>query len=284
VRRRTEGTLVVSLGLWYAVALLPFFAFGRFRLPWIPWLALLGGIGLADAIELVRARRRAAAAVLVALALGAALAQRWIDLRPSSSPIYERLFLLHVADHNGGPAELERAARAVLAALERTEEVPRRMERGLWADGYAALGRARVQRGRLADGLADLRRSQRYEPRPETAGAIAGLERTLGDPAAARATLERAVESFPAEAGLRLQLGRAYLEAGRRDRGEREILAAARIAPDAPAIQFEAASELTARPAAARAALARFLRLRPEEATSPAVLDLRRKLGTGTNS
>ena len=64
-----------------------FFVVGRYRLPWVPGLALLAGAGLVDLTRLMRARRRAGVAWRVALLAAPAAFLAW---RPMPDPAPDR--------------------------------------------------------------------------------------------------------------------------------------------------------------------------------------------------
>jgi len=276
--------LVLAFGAAYAAALLPFFAFGRFRLPLIPWLALLGGAALSHPVRALRERHWKGTAGAVALLLAGLAGQRAFGLDPPRSPFYENIFLLHVAEQRGNFSGMEQAARALLKELEARPEGFGRRRGSLRADAHLALGRAWIQTGREREGLEALRRSYSGAPRPDVAAAIAGLEARHLGAATAERTLAEAVEAFPARAELRLQWAALLAARGSRSQAEAQLMAAARVARWDPAVQFEVArqlSEIGGPAAAASAALARFLLLRPEERGSPAVVSLRaRLLGT----
>jgi O-antigen ligase len=84
-----------------------------------------------------------------------------------------------------------------------------------------------------ADASSQLRWARRLDP-VSTAPLVA--EADLADRAGAIPPLERAVEKEPRRVDLRLRLGLAYLDAGRRAEARRELLVAARLFPGDPEV------------------------------------------------
>jgi 4-amino-4-deoxy-L-arabinose transferase-like glycosyltransferase len=274
---KNQNTLILAFGAAYAAALLLFFAFGRFRLPLIPWLALTGGAALAGIARAIYTRSWKQTAGWAALVAAAFAGQRWLGLDPPEPPFYRNIFLLHVAEQRGDFAAMRQASRAVIAELDAAPGGFGRRSQALRAEAHLALGRAQIQTGRAGKGLEEFRQAYRGEPRPDLAAAIAGLEARLESPQVAERTLAQAVREFPADAGLRLQWAELLDRLGSQSRAQAQLEAAARIASTDPAVQFEAAERLKDT-AAARRALDRFLRLRPEERSSAAVAALRERL------
>ncbi|HEX9639355.1 MAG TPA: hypothetical protein VGB99_17605 [Acidobacteriota bacterium] len=271
---RRADRLVLIFGAAIGAALLPFFVFGRFRLPLIPWLALFGGLVVARAAAALRERRRRELAAVVLITLLMLGAQRTIGLEPKPAPFFENIFLLHVAEQRQDFQGMERIGRGLLAELEAHPRSFGSRRAELRAEALLAIGRARIQTGRAGSGLEALRRSYRARPRADVAAAIVGLESKLVSPAAAERSAAAAVADFPADSYLRLQWAELLSARGAPQRARAQLEAAARIAPGDPAVQFEVARRLGSGPAA-RAALDRFLALKPEERDSPAVTALR---------
>lgn len=145
--RREFASILLQFAVIYAASIIGFFVTGRYRVPLIPLAAAGAGVTLVALWDLLRARRLAVAALLIAVAAAATgvLKVDYLGVREATrgfARLTEAQDRLDVGDLAGGIEALER----ILAdGSVGGSEVPK------------ALARAYVQRGAAGDGRALLR-------------------------------------------------------------------------------------------------------------------------------
>ena len=217
------------MGLYVAavfVSHLPFFVAGRYRLPVVPFLLILGAAGVAAAVEAWRAGRRGVAlrTCLVGLAVLVPASINWAGYRPSEAKWrYEQFIALKAA---GRTAEAD-AAFAKLAAAEPGFLHALHHQIGT---GLADAGRFEEARDYLADAL-------RFKPGvPDTLASLGSVLYQLGRVEEARSYFAEALRIEPAHRSARLNLAALQAGEGRTEEAivqYRDLLAAA---PDDPEV------------------------------------------------
>ncbi len=178
VRRRhlaDDWPLLAMLAL-YGASVAAFFVMGRFRMPWVPLLALFAGAGLVGAraaLGEAGPRARIAAVVLVA---GVAVAANW-----PLAPRGDSRFLAH---YNLGAALAERGdTQAAITAFQRAADAAPHA-----AEVRYNLGVNQARAGRLADGTRNLAEAVRLgSEQPMIRDGVAQMARILGEQARAAA-------------------------------------------------------------------------------------------------
>jgi 4-amino-4-deoxy-L-arabinose transferase-like glycosyltransferase len=200
----------VNLARWYVAtqiaALLPFFVVARFRLPWMPVLAVFAAWTLAEFVASWRARRRPPARLLVlTLAAGIACNVPAFGVR---APIdFDVDYKLAYAYQEQG--RIDAALAAYRASLARN---PRS---ALAANALGVLLAAAG--GDLAEATRLVERALELDPAraPHYAESLAGIALQRGDAAAARAACARGLAANP-DAATRRALLERRAEAERR--------------------------------------------------------------------
>jgi tetratricopeptide (TPR) repeat protein len=216
-RTRALALLWIAAG---ATPVLTALAGLRYRMPLVPPLAILAGLGAAHLFERVRAREWRRFAPPIAVALLALFATHL--RRHSPSHVFSEEWTL---DGNawmelGKPAEAERSLR-----------------RAIEADARAALpveflGRLRLAQGRAAEATDTFEESLRMDPDSRSAHFFLGQAReALGRPAEGVRAYRAALAISPAFFPARFHLGRALILAGQPAAAVPELEKAVALAP-----------------------------------------------------
>jgi len=230
------------MGLYVAAIFLshlPFFVAGRYRLPVVPFLLILGAAGVAEAVRAWREGRRGAAlrACLVGAAVLLPASINWAGYRPNEAKWrYEQFIALQAA----GRAEEAQAAFAKLAAREP----------GFLHALYHQMGTGLADAGRFEEARDFLADALRFKPGvPDTLASLGSVLYRLGRTEEARSYFAEALRVAPAHRAARLNLAALQAGEGRTEEAivqYRELLVAA---PDDPEVlgPLAAALEQTGR-------------------------------------
>ncbi|MBI5058177.1 tetratricopeptide repeat protein [candidate division KSB1 bacterium] len=211
VTRREAGTrLLVGMVAAYAVSVILFFVTSRFRLPAVPWLCWLSGIGVAWSVSVIRGGRTRRLLPLTLLIPGCALA-------------YLNLWQLREAPE-GWARSMEGNAYLKLNQLDSA--------RVCFSDGLRDgeqpardalnLGVVFYRKQRLDSARYWYETSLRYDPHnPQAWNNLGTVQEMLGDTAGAFASYRRAIQERPLAldarhnlAGLNFRVGIRYLKLG----------------------------------------------------------------------
>ena len=194
VRRRLPAADVAALTIlltWGALTIV--YPVSRYRLPVLPLAAILSACGVAELARGDIARRRTAAAVLVAICAVTALAHGAVHPPPNAVPSFTNLGTALLRD--GRAEEAEDVLREGLA--EWPDDGPARL----------ALARALMARGRYADALPELALSEQDVRTQWAAGvpAVRALVET-GQVQRAEAVGEMLARELPPDPALRAEM------------------------------------------------------------------------------
>jgi tetratricopeptide (TPR) repeat protein len=219
------------LAIWYvliasyALSVIMFFIYARYRFPLVPMLLPFAALALADGASRVRQLPRPRLAMLAASTIALAVFCWW--------PLLDRRGMLAVTEHNLGAA-LQAEGRlddAVAHYRAATSANP------TYAPAYSNLGTALFARGNVEEAFAAYRRAIEINP------GFADAHFNYGNALLARDNAPAAIEQFrlalqatPNAPDVKTNLGIALLEAGRVDEGLQEITEASAIAPRAATI------------------------------------------------
>lgn len=221
---RALAAFAALSSLAWLASVLPFFVAARYRVPVLPWLALLGALGVVELVGAARARRwpQVAGRTALALAVGTALASIPVRLEPNAAKWHhdraralllsgrpdEALVELKAAldlDPRRHEAELTRGN--VLAELGRDAEAEQAYRRVLERRPreHAALnnlGSVLARSGRLEEARDCFARALEHDPLPGPVHLNLGrVLEALGRPAEAGDHYRRALEALPAGSG-----------------------------------------------------------------------------------
>lgn len=205
----------------YFASVVIYFVAGRYRLPVIPFLMLVGAYGVVRGVELFRSERRRDAMVLGLCFAGAFVAGsvNWARCAPDLAIYYQQKAKAYEnsGDIDGAIAQLHEAVRV----------------RPAYAEGHASLGRLLSKRGDVDAALAEYREALRLEPENEFA------LNNLADEMARQGKVDEALSMTEAAVRLNPQfplalnnLGNLLLRLGRADEAVRRYEEALKLDPD----------------------------------------------------
>ena len=198
---RRRLVLLYALFATYALSVLIFFVFARYRYPLIPFVILFAAAGLASGAAALRQAswpRRLTLAALIALVAFIA-----------SRPVLATDVMKAITLTNVGVA-LQAQGRSGDAATYYERAIAVRPD---WAPAHNNLGLIWRERGRLEAAIASYRNALRYHP--DDAGAHANLAAALrarGQLQEAAVHLQRVVDLEPGDLARRYDLGNVLLE------------------------------------------------------------------------
>jgi 4-amino-4-deoxy-L-arabinose transferase-like glycosyltransferase len=241
MRGRARRFLAVLVG-GYFVSLWPFFPTARYRLPLVPLLAVAAAVFLIETVRALRRRNaRRSALRITALASGIVLLwPAWLALPHADEAWQVAMHDASRAADTGDIQRVEAAAKEAEALLPNSPETQFRLasyfERiGALEESYARLERAYAGSPGNPLILQHLGINLEHQGRLSAAAAAfaaaaaadtvwadplrrqADVLRRLGDPAAAIASLRRAIERQPGDPALRSNLASLLAEIGRSD-------------------------------------------------------------------
>jgi 4-amino-4-deoxy-L-arabinose transferase-like glycosyltransferase len=203
VESSTEtGALLVVLAVSWFVSVLPFFAAARYRVPVIPFLAILGAVGMCRVVWLVRHRqlRSAVLWVVVAVGLFALATTRFVPYVADPSRWHYNRGMSYAATGDMGEAVLE-----YRAALE--------LNANYW-QAHLDLGVALARGGRLQEAGPHLAEALRLTPRnPFTHYNMALLLEAFGRFDQSEQLLREVLRLDPGFPGAREDLARVHAAA-----------------------------------------------------------------------
>ena len=209
IRSRREVRLLVGFVGIYALSLVAFFVFSRYRLQVVPALSVLGGLAAPWAVQVWRARD-VRSAVGSALGLAAVAAVSY-----AAGPDPGLRHSEHV--HSFISLSLLYQQRGEFASAEGLLAQASELHPGS-AEPYFARGVLRLRTGRPAEALADLRRCLSIDPDYPDAWLVLGMAFDgLGDPRAAAQAYRAQLARVPghADAMLRLRAAESRGNGGR---------------------------------------------------------------------
>ena len=193
--------IVHALALTYAISVVMFFVFARYRYPMVPFLILFAAALFERRLKPSLSKRRMLAAATIVFAV----------VIFSNIPVLDATLMKSITENNLGTALLEKG---------RYDEAIAHNERAIvlrpdYAPGYNNLGAALRAAGRLDEAVARYR--QALEIKPDFASASYNLANALleqGNSADSAATFRRAIEQNPKSVEAHNNLGIALANKG----------------------------------------------------------------------
>ena len=205
-QQRRRLAVVYAMLAVYAASVVVFYVFARYRYPLVPFLALFAGAGVAEALDIARARATLLRPQTIALVGVAAVFVNW--------PIVSASTMRAVTESNVGVAfQTERRLDEAIAHYRKAIALGPD-----YAPAYNNLGSALRANQRRDEAVAAYNRALQLQP--EFAGAHFNLANLLldeGQPREAAEHFERALRVEPASADVQNNLGIALAGIGRLD-------------------------------------------------------------------
>ncbi|MBY0496545.1 MAG: tetratricopeptide repeat protein [Cyanobacteria bacterium] len=279
--------IVHALALTYAISVVMFFVFARYRYPLVPFLILFAAAIVHRPLKgsLSKRQQFVAAATVIAIAIFA------------NVPVLSSTLMRSITENNLGTALLEKgrydeaiahnersiALRpdyapgynnlgAALRAAGRLDEAVARYRQALeikpdFASASYNLANALLEQGKAVDSAASFRRAIEQNPNSVEAHNNLGIAlANKGDAAGAIASFRNALAVDDRSVNAHRNLGNMLIDAGRRDEGLAHLERAAALAPSEPEAVYDIGTVLLQEQKLAAAA-ARFqaaLKIRPD--------------------
>ena len=237
--RRSRLSIIYALLGAYAVSVVLFYVFARYRYPLVPLLivfAAAGGVELLSVLKLARrveASPRARWSSIAAIVAAATLAANW--------PLLNTNHMRAVTENNLG---------AALQAERRYDEADAHYRRAIafrsdYAPAYSNLGTVLRARGRNAESIAAYEQAVRLQPEyPDARYNLGNVLTDEGRYSDAIAHFQSALQSAPASEEVHNNFGIALALAGRRNEAFAEFETAVRLNPTSPKAQHNLADAL----------------------------------------
>src|SRR5436190_14853000 len=233
---RSRLWLLYAMTAAYAVSVVAFYVFARYRFPLVPFLMLFAAAGFAALPDIVRTRAVPGGMKTVAAIALTAVIANW--------PMLSAAWMRAVTEMNLGAA-LQSQGRLDEAAAHYRRAIALRPD---YAAAYSRLGTALRCQGRLDEGTTTYERAIALQP--DFPDAHYNLANTLVDQGKAAAAIEHfhvALQVVPGSAEVHNNLGIALAAQGKIDDAIAEFQLALKLRPGFPDAQKNLAMALSAR-------------------------------------
>jgi tetratricopeptide (TPR) repeat protein len=220
-RERRRLWLFYAMTIAYALSVIAFYVFARYRFPLVPLLMLFAAAGICALPDGLRAGSRLRQPLLAAALIGVAVLANW--------PILSTTMMRAVTENNLAVA-LQEDGRldAAIEHYRRSAEI-----RSDYAPAHNNMGTALRAQGRIEDAVAAYQRA--LDTMPDYADAHYNLANALLDqdrPLEAAHHLRIARQLLPGSAGVHNNLGKALAEQGQFEEAALELRQAVALEPD----------------------------------------------------